>query len=115
MNKMKEVAHLLGVKLGEKFKITGYEGQLFYFTDDGLICIADCDTYKYYYQPLVDLLLGEEKIERIPFKPQHGDFYWYLAHDDVTRVKSWVDDAIDYALYNVGNCFRYSEEAEKKR
>lgn len=36
MNKMKEVAELLGVQLGEKFKIKNYKNNFYYLEDDGL-------------------------------------------------------------------------------
>ena len=58
-SKMKEVAQLLGVELGEKFKIKGYD-RTFRFTNDGLFDYKSKEMKFILYK----LLKGEREIEK---------------------------------------------------
>lgn len=58
-NKMKEVANILGVEIGQYFKIKGYD-RTFRFTNDGLF---DCYSKEWKFM-LHNLLKGERDIEK---------------------------------------------------
>ena len=104
MNNMEKVAEMLGVKLGEKFKVGG---NVFWFYGDGLV--ADDDNS--YPNIMNSLLTGEYTIEKLPWKPQYGDEYWYISMNGDVLDNKWTEHITDYSLYYVGNCFATREEA----
>lgn len=75
-NYMKEVAKLLGVELGEEFRIEGSPIECsFKFSDEGLIV----DNAKGPLQEVLllkRLLTGKVKIIKLHWKPQKGDSYY---------------------------------------
>ncbi len=66
MNYMKEVAHMLGVELGERFKISGMD-DTFWLDDDGL-CIQDNKGDYDLNALMMALLAGRLKVEQLPWK-----------------------------------------------
>lgn len=111
MNKMKEVAKLLGVELGEEFIIEGCCNNPYKFEVNGLF---DCSSIGCPIH-LLCLLQGDYEIVKIPFKPKKGDVYWIYS-TLLKRVDNYLWDGAssDYAYYKIGNCFRTKEEAETK-
>ena len=103
MNRMKEVAKLKGVSLNEEFKIMGF---IYKFTlkglEDGNGCICN--------HVLKKLLTGELQIEKLPFKPKYDDGYYWVSCVGKINSSTWHYNTQDYCLFNVGNCFRTSEE-----
>ena len=107
MNNMEKVAEILGVKLGEKFKIAGDE---YCFDNDGLEHIHRGTAVP--DRLMLSLLLtGERTIEKIPWKPKVDDRYFAVTMRHSISTNSWSGDYFDYALYYPGNCFRTREEA----
>lgn len=45
--------------------------------------------------------------------PQEGDDYYCLASDGYIEVESWYGGEVNRYHYDVGNCFRTKEEAER--
>lgn len=105
MNNMEKVAEMLGVKLGERFKING---KVFWLDKDGMWNDKEgrCAGI------LNSLLTGEYTIEKLPWKPQYSDRYWVIFMNEHVVRHYWSDDHIDFALYYAGNCFETKEEAE---
>lgn len=103
-NYMKEIAKMLGVKLGERFKING---EKYYITKEGLFDDDDdlCTII------FMHLLTGKYTIEKLPWKPQKGDTYWFIGADAGVTSNNWNDDYIDYSFYCAGNCFKTKESA----
>ncbi len=70
MNKMKEVAALLGVELGEVFRLKEEDQQVFKLTSEGLHFKGYADEDEAwdldYPELIVDLILGDLVIEKIP-------------------------------------------------
>ena len=119
MNHMAEVAKLLGVELGERFKVVFAGVQYavdYYLSEDGIkideegaVCKQDL---------LKDLICGEYSIKRKPWKPKDGDVYWYVCADGDLAVEEWWESAkeiCDMNTYKLGNCYRTKEEAEANR
>ena len=104
MNNMEKVAEMLGVKLGERFKVGGGE---YYIDKDGM----RNDKGGRYAGILNSLLTGEYTIEKLPWKPKNGDDYFVGTMGCSASINSWRGDYFDYALYYTGNCFRTREEA----
>lgn len=72
MNLIPFIAEKLGVKIGEKFKIGD---DIFYLHEFGLMGPDDCQ----YSTSLVNLLIGKNKITKIPFRPKIGEDYIYIS------------------------------------
>lgn len=118
MNHMQEVAKMLGVELGEKFKIyaKGFDSNYdYYLTRNGIIIDKDghgCASN----DVLCNILYGNYAIKHKPWKPKNGEEYWSisaLCYDAVCIRRSgcWAD----IMYYKVGNCYRTKEEAEANR
>ncbi|MCD8391545.1 MAG: hypothetical protein LUD03_06885 [Firmicutes bacterium] len=75
MNYMKQVAEMLGVEPGERFRIEGDEAD-YWLDTNGLNWIERdvCDTDD---TVLVELLVGKKSIVKKPWKPKDGDWYVY--------------------------------------
>ena len=111
MNNMEKVAEMLGVKLGERFKLRDreylidrhglnryYPGNDMGFPDDALLSA---------------LIRGELNIEKLPWKPRSHDKYWYISTNGNAGYGEWLDSVVDYAMYYAGNCFETRDEALK--
>ena len=107
MNHMEEVAKMLGVKMGEKFRIKESTDVVYHFEKAGLIdgIGSTCMTTLGY------IISGAYHIEKFPWKPKKGDEYWFIGASLVS-CNNWDDDCMDYSLYYAGNCFETEEEAE---
>lgn len=117
-NLIPEIAKMLGVELGEEFKIKGREGAIYRFDADGLKVI-------YSYQKrltfanmmLSSLLAGKVEIVKLPWKPKEDEtFYTFGIHATenkwvVVSVK-WWDNVKNLALYKIGWVYRSQAEAE---
>ena len=72
-NKMKQVAQLLGVEIGEEFKIEGHSGNVRYrLTEENLEYLSSYDHWFSISSTLNELLNGEYKVVKIP-KPVLDD------------------------------------------
>ena len=57
-------------------------------------------------------LVEKAKRPKKIWKPEYGDWYWYISSDGQVDNCEWVNGPIDYGRYSMGNCFRTKEEAE---
>lgn len=57
----------------------------------------------------------EKKSKPKVWKPEYGDWYWYISSDGQVDNCEWVNGPIDYGRYSMGNCFRTKEEARIAR
>lgn len=116
-NLIPEIAHMLGVELGEEFKIKGREGAIYKFIVDGLL-VSDDDAEKVYtttHVPLVGLVRGDIEIVKLPWKPKKGDGYYtfeIFRGKWVVRLLWWGGFPYEYALLDKGWVFRTEKEAE---
>lgn len=114
-NLIPEIAKLLGVELGEEFKVEG-DNRTYWFDLDGLhsgeYVAEDEDDAM-----LHDLLCGEVEIIKIPWKPKLDERYWTLM-SSLEGGKlyvlnyMWDNSVIDVALHKVGWVYRTKEEAQ---
>lgn len=88
-NIMSQIAQLLGVELGEEFKVNiATEDEIFRITENGLELKklesgssdntgdTTLQVWKTIPTSFVKLLTGEATIVKLPFKPKQGDVYW---------------------------------------
>lgn len=122
------IAEMLGVKLGEEFKIKGHDGLTYKFDDNGLrvtydngveMSAAIANTFANTFVSL--LWEGKCEIIKLPWKPKYDDvFYTFLLDfkDDgdgyVWKVAEcfWDDSPVDFAFLKAGWAFRTRAEAE---
>lgn len=116
MNYYENVAKLLGVELGEKFKLrndaSNYCDDTFYFSEYGL---KDIDVLYSCNELLNEILTGKAEIVKLPWKPKFGEQYWnYSARTNQACCSMFEEFVEDYAIWKSGNCFRTEEEAKTK-
>ena len=118
-NHMAEVAKMLGVELGERFKCDN--GHKYELTLNGIKGIYDYpidpqyEEEKLFNNMLVALLNGEHNITPKPWKPKIGENYWVIVPDGDISEYSWLDSLGGNSNYKLGNCYRTREEAEVNR
>lgn len=117
-NHMEEVAHMLGVELGERFKVKvdGCEviDVVFYLSEKGLCEENNSDYASDYAYELAYLLTGEWEIVKLPWKPYPNDIFWYINSQgaiDYQRFSPFC--SLDLALYKLGKLYRTKEEAQR--
>ena len=116
-NLIPEIARMLGVELGEEFKIKGREGAIYKFIVDGLLVSYD-DAEKVYtatHVPLVGLVRGDIEIVKLPWKPKKGDGYYtfeIFRGKWVVRSLWWAEVPCNYALLDKGWVYRTEAEAQ---
>lgn len=117
-NYMAGVAELLGVELGEVFKISddNCTGSFYYqlTKENGIKYSKDNINWKRGMEMiLIDILLGYVRISKLPWKPTKGEKYYVpnIFVQDLWAYYSWNDDAYDEELYKRGVVFKTTEEA----
>ena len=117
-NLMPEIARMLGVELGEEFKIKGNKGLVYKFVDDELIVNSTDDRGSSgitAHMTLVSLLKGKREIIKLPWKPKKGETYYtfeLLGGKWVVRSFWWGGFPNEYALLDKSWVFRTCAEAE---
>lgn len=114
-NCMAEVAKALGLELEEVFRIDGDE-HYFRLTDTGLGMSIGSDNKNWFVAPinaLNGLLLGENEIIKLPWKPDNDEIYYV---PDVTADKKygtwrWFNVEADQLHCQRGVVFKTAEEA----
>lgn len=112
-NLMPEIAKMLGVELGEEFKIKGYDPTCWFDLDglhfDGWVAEDEEDAM------LHNLLCGEAEIIKLPWKPKKGDVYFtfgLLGDKWVVRSLWWGGFPEEYALLSKGWMYRTEKEVQ---
>ena len=117
MNLMPKIAEMLGVEIGEEFKVEN-DVCLHRFTENGLeykVCgvWSACARFNL-------ILNGTEKIIKLPFEPKEEDEYWIVYWDSngkkiCTTNLVWRTYVSCFTDKYCGNCFRTKAEAEKHK
>lgn len=116
-NLIPEICKMLGVELGEEFKIKGREGAIYKFSVAGLL-VSDDDAEKVYtatHVPLVGLVRGDIEIVKLPWKPKKGEYCYtfeLLGDKWAVRPSWWGGFPNEHALLDKGWVYRTKEEAE---
>lgn len=121
-NLIPEIAKMLGVELGEEFKVDRYEynGLTFKFAENMLMSRSDLKGAEWgiTYVILSELLGGDAEIVKIPWKPEEGQTvysFYSVGLDGVLKVVDfiWVNDIITFqALVKAGWVYKTRAEAE---
>lgn len=120
-NLIPDIAKMLGVELGEEFKIKGYEEWFYKFDNDRVLMFKHNDDVKMPVAPVsvyvafLALLRGECEIIKLPWQPKM--FETYRSFDIVygklvVCYLKWTGLPYQYALLDKGWIYRTREEAE---
>ena len=118
-NLIPQIAKMLGVEIGEEFKVKGRE-YIFHFVDNGLIAYRTDGSalpYENCFAHFLWLINGEEEIVKIPWKPKEGDVFWSfyrsISSDKWLVISiTWTNAVTDIARFKVGWCYRTEAEAK---
>ena len=99
-NLISEIAKMLGVELGEEFKIKGYEEWFYKFDNDRVLMFKHNDDVKMPVAPVsvyvafLALLRGECEIIKLPWKPKKGDAFYSFGKSTLFGCKGDGDDCV---------------------
>lgn len=124
-NLIPQVAQMLGVELGEEFKIAGYRG-VFYFADNCLMyeSVKNYISVENYINErvnyiLADLLNGDCELTKLPWKPKIGEKYYsfdskFIGDKSILIIVDTIWNGIEYdvAMLDKGWIYRTREEAQ---
>lgn len=117
-NLIPQIAEMLGLQLGEEFKVQGYDDLTYVFASDGLKLIyADGLEISNLTAKvaLVALLTGKDEIIKLPWKPKKSEEYWTFASIQlqwsVTSYR-WQGNPDDVAMFKAGWVYCTRAEAE---
>ena len=117
-NLIPEIVKMLGLQLGEEFKVEGYGELTYRFAGDGLKLTYDnnielsdiaCNA------AVAALLNGKDEIVKLPWKPKERDIFYSFSTTYgkwVVRSNMWAGAPCDYALLDKGWVYRTRAEAE---
>ena len=116
-NLMPEVARMLGVEIGEEFRINLCPNVLFKFDMNGILAQeqGEASWHSANHGMLQELIYGSFEIMKLPWKPKTGATYYYfinLSGKWTVHSRWWSESPSEYALYKAGWVFRTKEEAE---
>lgn len=115
---MAKVAEMLGLKLGETFRIIkDNDERIRYFrlTEEGIIVSQDSvhwsdDTTTFV---LEDILVGRAKVIPLSWKPEKNEIYYTPSISNTVGYNHfhWVEDDMDIRYYNSGLVCKTRERA----
>lgn len=119
-NLIPEIAKMLGVAVGEEFKIKGHKGLTYKFDNNELMFTYDkksSNVSTTAHATFLALLRGETEIVKLPWKPQYDQPYWtfrWIANKNRLDVwqNVWFNSVEEVALLKAGWVFRTREEAQ---
>ena len=117
-NLIPEIAKMLGVELGEEFKVKGEDELTYRFDSDGLKLTHDSGIELAQISAnvaFIDLVNGKDEIVKLPWKPKERDIFYSFSTTYgkwVVRSNMWAGAPCDYALLDKGWVYRTKAEAE---
>lgn len=116
-NLIPQIAEMLGVKIGEEFKVVSKEGneQICNFTMAGLFEHDNKESGSYNKELLAEIVCNNAEIVKLPWKPKKGHLYYTfeLLGDKWVVRPAWCGGfPYEYALLKAGWVYRTRAEAE---
>lgn len=116
-NLIPQIAEMLGVELGEEFKVKGYKLTYMITDDKGLM--ATDDSPETGWTPantlFAALLNGDAEIVKLPWKPKMYEEYWTfgkLGKQWTVGTLSWKELPYEILLLSKGWVYRTRAEAK---
>lgn len=120
MNYYKEIAEMLGVELGEEFRLKENKTKnivrpRYKITqEEGLMYSVNRNEFAR-STLLLSIINGNYSVVKLPWKPKEGDrYYYYSASNGLVNYARWDDLCSELILWKVGNCFKTEEKARTK-
>lgn len=118
-NHMAEVAALLGVELGQSFKVSddtyGIRQSYYRLTEENGCEISSDNTnwVTVSAEVLKWLVMGDVKVVKLPWRPARDDIYYYPAPSDKSLWEHtiWIDSKYDSIKLSRGLVCKTKEEA----
>lgn len=115
-NYMAEIAELYGLRLNEKFKLSGHTDMYFAFSYGTLLRgnSPSLDSWRTEPQDLVDILTGRRKVIKYYSKPNYGENYYVASTTDIVdmyEIFRWIDSAMDEEYFKRGLVFPTIDKA----
>ena len=120
-NLMPEIAKMLGVEIGERFKVRKEDSEIYYFTDVAFLKqVNDAESEDYVGDleeedllVLYYLLSGKETVVRLPWEPKYDERYYIPSvSNQCVQEYFWKEYTLDFAMKALGMIYRTKEEAE---
>lgn len=119
-NLIPEIAKMLGVELGEEFKVKGDDALTYRFDSDGLKLTHNSGIELVPISAnvvFVDLVNGKDEIVKLPWKPKEEEHYYtFTSTYKYTKWKiglnCWHTEPQNLAFLKAGWVFRTRQEAE---
>lgn len=125
-NLIPEIARMLGVEIGEEFKIKDKHGEFvsdktYKFSENALMYFhQDDNIYRIVSRTtLCSLLNGNYEVVKLPWKPKKGEKYYtfvlmvtLMSDKWVVRSSRWDGLPNEYALLDKGWVYRSEKEAQ---
>lgn len=124
-NLIPEIAKMLGVELGEEFKLKDKQNncvstEIYKFSEDSLLYrYQDQDGYYTALSPtLYHLFRGDYEVIKLPWKPKKGEEYYTFiakgADNPCLHVccEKWNERLDDWAMFKAGWIYRTKEEVQ---
>lgn len=106
-----KIAEMLGLKLGEKFKIKDDSG-IYELNLGGLYrdSVSDQDTF-------IELVSGNVEVVKLPWKPKHLERYWTFTQMGKNEqwsvtTRPWFGTPEDISMLKVGWVYHSYKEAQ---
>ena len=117
MNLIPKLAELLGVEIGEEFKLKSDEAgeydEIYRFDENAALQMKNRCGWEMSSR-LAGVLAGDIEIIKLPFAPKYEEVYFCVSWGKNTiyiEDYHWEGDSIDYQRMYCGNCFRTRSEA----
>lgn len=120
-NLIPQIAEMLGLKLGEEFKIDTSGDDIFKITESGVWMRKSIDKEEWLEKPFEFVMLcnGDAEIIRLPWNPKKGElvytFCYCIGSNDKWTVtwRHWENRVEEIALLKAGWIYRSRAEAER--
>ncbi len=120
-NLIPEIAKMLGVDLGEEFKIDTSGDDIFQITESGVWMRKGIDKEEWVEKPFEFVMLcnGDAEIIKLPWKPKFGEKYYSFGNRYIGDASIWIivdviwdGSEYDIAMLGKGWVYRTKEEAK---
>lgn len=117
-NLIPQIAKMLGVELGEEFKVD-INNEIYQITKDGMFRKnmndeGEFDMWEEVPRCFIKLLGGNAEVVKLPWKPKEGATVYTFDLNYgrwVVCLFTWIGDPSDYALLDKGWVYRTAKEA----
>jgi hypothetical protein len=115
-----DICEILGVEIGEKFKIAGdvkgdWENNTYHlrvFVDASEVRLIE-NNEKINDNFLLRLLYGQMNVVKLPFCPKLTDSYYFVKENGEIRKYIWSGDCDNLMRFAFGDCFKTYSDAAK--